>query len=46
MGSNMTNHQRTAAWLAACGKTPNVGNASLASMVRDGVIKSKETPNV
>jgi predicted HAD superfamily Cof-like phosphohydrolase len=25
----MTNHQRTAAWLAACGKTPNVGNASL-----------------
>jgi len=25
----MTNHQRTARWLAACGKTPNVGNASL-----------------
>ena len=24
----MTNHQRTARWLAACGKTPNVGNIS------------------
>jgi hypothetical protein len=25
----MTNHQRTAAWLAACGKQPNVGNTSI-----------------
>lgn len=24
----MTNHQRTAAWLTACGKKPNVGNLS------------------
>ena len=24
----MTNYQRTAAWLTACGKTPNVGNIS------------------
>lgn len=25
----MTNYQRTAAWLHACGKTPSVGNVSL-----------------